>query len=321
MPFDTSKRLSIIVPYRDRAAHLQAFVPHILKYFARDKVDHRIRYALTFVEQGNDLPFNTGLLKNIGFLLTEDFDYHCFHDIDFLPIWADYSFPTCPSRLLWHGAQHRPVAPGSTTVMYVSPEVNFGGVVLFTREDFRRVNGYSNEYWGWGAEDDDLRGRCLVEGLRIEHRDGTFEPIHHVSRGFDEAGKDTAESVKHQALLIRKREQQRLSAAHRKDGLGSAAYEVVDESFLGLKDKPKNLLSARKFTVRIAPEPNLSWAVTCSTMALSCTLSGLLRGVIGCPTASHRTMTSSRRSRITATFAWNARQRLCIRKRDAHSHQ
>ena len=32
----------------------------------------------------------------------------------------------------------------------------FGGVVLISREDFEKANGYSNEYWGYGFEDLDL---------------------------------------------------------------------------------------------------------------------------------------------------------------------
>ena len=35
----------------------------------------------------------------------------------------------------------------------------FGGATLFTPDEFRRMNGYSDEYWGWGGEDDDMIGR------------------------------------------------------------------------------------------------------------------------------------------------------------------
>ena len=31
-----------------------------------------------------------------------------------------------------------------------------GGVISFMPEQYILVNGYSNLYWGWGAEDDDL---------------------------------------------------------------------------------------------------------------------------------------------------------------------
>ena len=32
-------------------------------------------------------------------------------------------------------------------------------VTAFTEEAFRSINGYSNRYWGWGGEDDDLYHR------------------------------------------------------------------------------------------------------------------------------------------------------------------
>ena len=47
MQFDTGKRLSIVVPYRDRPAHLKKFLPHMLRYFQRDKVDKAIAFDIT----------------------------------------------------------------------------------------------------------------------------------------------------------------------------------------------------------------------------------------------------------------------------------
>ena len=39
----------------------------------------------------------------------------------------------------------------------------FGGIVMFSKDNFAKVNGFSNLFWGWGAEDDDLYRRyCLA---------------------------------------------------------------------------------------------------------------------------------------------------------------
>jgi predicted glycosyltransferase involved in capsule biosynthesis len=35
----------------------------------------------------------------------------------------------------------------------------FGGVEAIWKEHFEKVNGFSNKYWGWGGEDDDLYHR------------------------------------------------------------------------------------------------------------------------------------------------------------------
>ena len=34
-----------------------------------------------------------------------------------------------------------------------------------TKEHIEKTNGYSNGYWDWGMEDDDLFWRCVQEGL------------------------------------------------------------------------------------------------------------------------------------------------------------
>ena len=36
-----------------------------------------------------------------------------------------------------------------------------------SRQDFVKVNGFSNRFWGWGGEDDDIRRRINKAGLKL----------------------------------------------------------------------------------------------------------------------------------------------------------
>src|SRR5262249_11991833 len=107
-----SPRLGVVVPYRDRAEHLTQLLPHMAAYFTRDKIDKDIPVTLAIVEQPFGLPFNRGLIKNIGFkLLRDSIDYVCFHDVDFLPIWADFRWPDLPTMLIWYGYESQLIDP------------------------------------------------------------------------------------------------------------------------------------------------------------------------------------------------------------------
>ena len=43
----------------------------------------------------------------------------------------------------------------------------FGGVSAMTVDQFKIVNGFSNQYWGWGGEDDDMAKRLKRNNLTI----------------------------------------------------------------------------------------------------------------------------------------------------------
>ena len=43
----------------------------------------------------------------------------------------------------------------------------FGGISAMTRQQVEKINGFSNDYWGWGGEDDDLSTRVSVNGYKI----------------------------------------------------------------------------------------------------------------------------------------------------------
>jgi hypothetical protein len=95
------------------------------------------------------------MLCNIGFIESQKqkCDYVVIHDIDMLPIDVDYSYSDTPIHLATDN---------------IPFESYFGGITLFPSELFEKINGFSNLYWGWGFEDDDLRYRCVKKNIPFE---------------------------------------------------------------------------------------------------------------------------------------------------------
>ena len=152
------KKLGIIVPYRDRPQQLAIFKKTINEYLD-------IPFELIIVDQVDSLEFNRGKLLNIGFTKAEELkcDYVILHDIDMLPIEADYSFSNKPFHLI----THLDLPEGTDRTMFDS---YFGGVTLFPSNIYKQINGYSNEYWGWGFEDDDLFLRCRENQIELNRK-------------------------------------------------------------------------------------------------------------------------------------------------------
>ena len=152
------KKLGIIVPYRDRYEQLITFKSHIGEFLKN------IKYELIVVEQDDAKIFNRGKLLNIGFIEAKKLkcDYVIFHDVDMLPMEVDYSYSNKPLHLATNF-----LPEGKRTIF----DEYFGGVTLFPIENFERINGYSNEYWGWGFEDTDLLHRCKINNIDLERKE------------------------------------------------------------------------------------------------------------------------------------------------------
>lgn len=51
---------------------------------------------------------------------------------------------------------------------FVLPYINlFGGAVALLSRQYKAINGMSNEYFGWGGEDDDLFARLEANYLEM----------------------------------------------------------------------------------------------------------------------------------------------------------
>jgi N-terminal region of glycosyl transferase group 7/WW domain/N-terminal domain of galactosyltransferase len=139
--------VAIIVPFRDihaeqkRAAHLKAFVPHMIQFLGKcQKLGLVSNFHIYIVEQSNDgLKFNRGKLLNIGFDVARKskkrHDVFIFHDVDLLP--AD-------DLMTWYSKfPQRPIHIARVWNRYSGNPKYFGGVVSFSSSDYNRINGVS----------------------------------------------------------------------------------------------------------------------------------------------------------------------------------
>lgn len=160
-------KLLVIVPYRNREQHLPYFISYITSVLNEQKIKNKI----IIVEQNQGDLFNRGLLCNIGFsVFNNESNYLCIHDIDMIGENFDYSYEPIVTHL----------SAKSKKKNYIEWYSRYlGGVVLFPNDIFKQINGFSNEYWGWGKEDDDLRLRCDVMECKVQRKQCIYYTLEH----------------------------------------------------------------------------------------------------------------------------------------------
>eukprot|EP01027_Heterolobosea_sp_BB2_P011396 GEZU01016582.1.p1 GENE.GEZU01016582.1~~GEZU01016582.1.p1 ORF type:complete len:220 (-),score=39.33 GEZU01016582.1:2101-2760(-) len=142
---DKKRRLAVLIPFRDRDAHLKIAAPY-LHMFLRHAAGHN-NFRIFLMEQTSAHRFNRASLLNVGFTLLEnEFDYFAFQDVDWLPTsFANaYEYPSDgPRQLHTCEPEFQNSDSDSVSVDYyrTRPPRDFGASTLFTREDFKRVNG------------------------------------------------------------------------------------------------------------------------------------------------------------------------------------
>ncbi|XP_029046178.1 beta-1,4-N-acetylgalactosaminyltransferase bre-4-like [Osmia bicornis bicornis] len=206
-------RVAIVIPFRDRPQHLQTLLYNLHPMLLRQQID----YQIFIVEQKGSEAFNRAMLMNVGYveaLKERPFDCFIFHDVDLLPE-DDRNLYTCPEQ-----PRHMSVAVDK--FKYRLPYADlFGGVSAMSREHFRLVNGFSNVFWGWGGEDDDMANRIKAHGLHISRYPANVARYKMLTHK-----KEKANPKRYEYLKTGKK---RFTT----DGLSNLQYELVD------KQKPK----------------------------------------------------------------------------------
>ncbi|XP_064488284.1 beta-1,4-N-acetylgalactosaminyltransferase bre-4-like [Ornithodoros turicata] len=204
-------RVAIIIPYRDREEHLRVFLHNMHYMLRRQQLD----YGIFVVEEVGKEKFNRAKLMNIGYLEASAlYDYQCFifHDVDLIPE-DDRNLYTCPEH-----PRHMSVA--IDVFKYRLPYAGiFGGVSALKKEHMQLVNGFSNEFWGWGGEDDDMSYRLKHYKLPI-----TRYPANIARYTMLKHEKDTPNPERYKFL-------HKGRLRYKTDGINSVKYKRVDIVF------------------------------------------------------------------------------------------
>lgn len=204
-------RVAIIVPFRDRYIHLGPFLNHMHKFLQRQELN----YSMYIIEQEGHDPFNRASLMNVGYLEAKKagpWDCFIFHDVDFLPE---------DDRHLYHcAAQPRHLAVAIDRNNYKLHYKSFiGGGVIMTTDQIEAINGWSNLFWGWGSEDDELWNRINLAHMAVWR----YPEI--IAR---------YKSLTHKKQPVNKQRQQILKSnygKHDQDGLNTLHYSVKNVTF------------------------------------------------------------------------------------------
>lgn len=155
----------VLVTYRDRPTHLSCFRLYMKEHYPD--------MTIAVIEQDDIRPWNKGLLFNTGYKeLAKDYDYIIQHDVDFIPVAGKVDYGPCdvPTMVAGEASQF------DYRVIY--PQF-FGGVIVLSKEHYELTNGFSNQFKGYGGEDDLQYRSFLDKGIKPAVKMGRFECFAH----------------------------------------------------------------------------------------------------------------------------------------------
>ncbi|XP_073511280.1 beta-1,4-galactosyltransferase 1-like isoform X2 [Phyllobates terribilis] len=207
------QKIAIVIPFRDREPHLEIWLHNMHPLLQKQQAD----YGVYVVEQHGKSTFNRAKLMNIGYKeAVKEYDYNCFifSDVDIIPM---------DQRNLYSCSKNPKHMSNSLDKFNFRLQYKtlFGGVVAFTKEQFLKVNGFSNKFWGWGGEDDELYQRVIAAGMKIERRDQNISKAKAILHKRDTGNERNRKSVS----LIKK-----ASKRMHIDGLSSLNYSIISIS-------------------------------------------------------------------------------------------
>ncbi|RMC08581.1 hypothetical protein DUI87_14828 [Hirundo rustica rustica] len=232
------QKVAILIPFRHREHHLKYWLHYLHPILRRQKVAYgiyiinQVRGAgargwrgwggqadiVEFALQFGEDTFNRAKLLNVGFMeaLKDDEEYDCFifSDVDLIPM-DDRNLYRCYE-------QPRHFAVGMDKFGFRLPYAGyFGGVSGLSKSQFLKINGFPNEYWGWGGEDDDIFNRISLNGMKVSRPDiriGRYRMIKHERDKHNEPNPQRFTKIQNTKMTMKR------------DGISSLQYRLVEIS-------------------------------------------------------------------------------------------
>lgn len=150
---------TIVVPFRDNTA--QDRVGQLKIFVAFMKRWHPDWNVLIIEQSEDNRKFNRGALLNIGARMAakEGIEYVVFHDVDLIPL--------APLVPYYTAFPEQPIHIGKAWTTKWTGDSFLGGVISMSIKDIRTINGFPNNFWGWGGEDDSMRNRLKAKRIEV----------------------------------------------------------------------------------------------------------------------------------------------------------
>jgi hypothetical protein len=214
-------KCAVIISYRkhkvqNREGQLKQIVPYLEKMLKSTW----FKYQIYIIEQSdNKHKFNRGKLMNAGYDIATKAkcNYFILHDADLL---ADETaikyYQTYPTQ---------PIHIANVWTEKYTYENFIGGIISINKADYKTINGFPNNYWGWGGEDDEMMKRIQISKLQIlKPITGSITEIKH---GWNEEN------------AIPKNEKNQLKRNHeatwKTNGLSNLKYKILSKTKLSAK--------------------------------------------------------------------------------------
>jgi len=159
------KRIAYITIFRDKGDGERERERKLFIKIMSQIVKPYGNFDIYIIEQSQDgEPFNIGKLKNIGYDIASKknkYSHYIMGDIDMLPNYELMPYLVkCPKEYISLGIRGTRYERKNKSL-----NIQFAGALLNMNPSFfKKINGYPNNFWGWGGEDNALLNRSLSVG-------------------------------------------------------------------------------------------------------------------------------------------------------------